>query len=361
MKRRNFIKSSIAASACGIAFFNDAKALLSEQTNFKSESFINFLNKYGEQNPPSMLYRDGQDIKSWQKAFHKKIRGLRGPLPERVGPVVEVLEEEQLSGYKRQLVRFPVSEISNGIAYILIPNNIKEKRPGIVALHGHAEHGIQSICGVKPGYPDPYELQAVQSGYVVIAPAWWGWFGLDGHLNRIGNRDRCNVIQMAASMYGFNVLDLHIQQGQAAVDVLSQLPQVDQSRIGCIGNSYGGRTAMWLTIFEDRIKAIVPSGCMNTFRERSLKLSSCALQYLPGVLQYGDVAELFSLIAPRPMQLQAGEGDGLITPKDRDAIKETAQKVYSLLDVEDNFDYVLHDKGHSLQWTYAERFLEKHL
>jgi hypothetical protein len=360
MNRRYFIKSTTAAGASGLFLTKLCKSNESEKI-FQGQSFIDFLQKYGEKNPPAMLYKDGQDIKVWQKGFREEMTRLRGPVPERVGHQIDVIEQKQLEGYKRQLVRFSVSEISDGIAYILIPDNIKEEVPGIVALHGHAEFGIQSICGVKPGYSAAYALEAVQSGYVVIAPAWWGWFGQDAHLSRVGKRDRCNVIQMAASMYGFNVLDLHIQLGQAAVDAISQLSQVNPNRIGCIGNSYGGRTAMWLTIFEDRIKACVPSGCMNRFRERSLKLSSCAIQTLPGVLQYGDVAELFGLIAPRPMQLQAGEGDGLITPKDRDDIKDFVQNVYSLLDVEEKFDYVLHDKGHSLQWAFAEMFLGKHL
>jgi dienelactone hydrolase len=162
-------------------------------------------------------------------------------------------------------------------------------------------------------------------------------------------------------MYGINVIDLHIQDGQAAIDVLASLPEVDADRIGCIGNSYGGRTTMWLTIFDERIKACVPAGCMNTFRERSLKLSSCGIQYLPGILQYGDVAEVFSLIAPRPMQLQAGAQDSLITPSDRDEIAATVRRAYGLLDVNANFDYVLHPERHLLLWDKVAPFLEKHL
>lgn len=177
----------------------------------------------------------------------------------------------------------------------------------------------------------------------------------------MGSRDRCNVIQMAAHMYGINVLDLHIQDGQAAVDVLMTRPEVDSSRIGCMGNSYGGRTAMWLTIFEPRIKACVSSGAMNTFRERSLKLSSCAIQYLPGLLKYGDVPDLYGLIAPRPLQLQAGEHDTLITPDDRDRIERTVRTVYSELDAEAHFDYVLHPGGHLLVWELAEPFMCRHL
>tara|TARA_A100001037_G_scaffold240749_1_gene220742 strand:- start:2657 stop:2812 length:156 start_codon:yes stop_codon:yes gene_type:complete len=50
-----------------------------------------------------------------------------------------------------------------------------------------------------------------------------------------------------------NVTDLQIQDGQAAIDVLADHPNVDGKQIGCIGNSYGERTTMWLTLFDQRI------------------------------------------------------------------------------------------------------------
>jgi pimeloyl-ACP methyl ester carboxylesterase len=206
-----------------------------------------------------------------------------------------------------------------------------------------------------------YALCAVRSGYVVIAPAWWGWPGRDGHVERVRARDKCNVIQMAASMYGVNVIDLHIQDAQAALDVLVSCPEVDAARIGCAGNSYGGRTAMWCAIFDERIRACVSSGAMNTFRERSLKLSSCGIQYPFGLLRWADVPELYGLIAPRALQLQAGEGDRLITPADRDAIRDTVRSVYRRLGAEDRFDYVLHDRGHMLMWEHAARFFAREL
>ena len=118
---------------------------------------------------------------------------------------------------------------------------------------------------------------------------------------------------------------------------------------------------MWLTVFDERIKACVPAGCMNHFRERSLKLSSCAIQYFHGLLRYGDVQEVFSLIAPRAMQLQAGKGDGLITNRDRDMIKTVVEKAYRLRKAGAKLEYVLHEKGHQLAWDSAEPFLRKHL
>lgn len=42
------------------------------------------------------------------------------------------------------------------------------------------------------------------------------------------------------------------------------------------------------------------------------------------------------------MQLQAGEGGGLITPEDRDGMLETVRNAYRSLGAGDRLDYVLH-------------------
>ena len=333
-----------------------------------AESFIDFLDAYGKSHPPRMVYQEAVEFSDWQIRFRGQVEALRGSLPERVPPQVEVAASEEADGHTRYLLRIPVSAFSVLPAYMLVPagTSAGECRPGLIVCHGHEPYGIDGICGVRgmdkgDNVRRAYGLSAVESGYVVLAPAWWGWTGRNGHLDRVGGRDKCNVIQMAAAMYGMNVADLHIQDGQAALDVLATWPGVDPGRIGCIGNSTGGRMTMWLTIFDERIRACVPAGCMNTFRERSLKLSSCGIQYLPGILRYGDVAELFSLIAPRPMQLQAGEGDALITPEDRDAIAKTVGQAYRFLGADEGFEYVFHPDGHLLRWDLAAPFLARHL
>ncbi len=333
-----------------------------------AESFVDLLDAYGREHPPSLSLGADEDIAEWQSRFRSAVESLRGPVPARVALSVDIAESVPEPGHTRHLLRIRVTRVSTLIAYLLVPDGIAdgERRPGLIVSHGHATYGIDSVCGVRgmdedDGARRAYARFAVRSGYVVLAPAWWGWAGRDGHLGRIGSRDRCNVIQMAAGMYGLNVTDLHIQDGQAAIDALSARPEVDPERIGCIGNSYGGRTTMWLTVFDERIRACVSAGAMNTFRERSLKLSSCGIQYLPGILRYGDTPELFSLIAPRPMQLQAGAGDGLITDEDRDHMEATVRRAYAALDASASYDYQAHPSGHLLDWERAAPFMAEHL
>ncbi|MFO7898837.1 MAG: dienelactone hydrolase family protein [Planctomycetota bacterium] len=327
-----------------------------------AESFVNVLDAWGAANPPRMARQEGEDVVAWQDRFRDALESLRGPLPDRVEPQAEIVESVEAGDHTRHRLRIPVSEVTTLAAYLLVPADLEpgERRPGLVALHGHHPNGIDALAGVVD-CKVPYALNAVRAGYVTIVPAWWGWPGRDGHLGLIGNRDKCNCIQMAAKMYGLNVLDLHVQDGRAAIDVLADRPEVDAERIGCIGHSYGGRTTMWLTLFDERVRAALSSGAMNTFRERSLKLTSCGIQYLPGLLRVGDVPELYSLIAPRPLQLQAGEGDPLITPADRDHIADVVLDTYESLDAETDFEFVLHAEGHTLAWDRAEAFFAAHL
>ena len=334
----------------------------------RAETFTAFLDAYGAGHPPRMVYERGGDFAEWQARFLGRLEALRGPLPARIEPEVEVVDAVGAEDHTRYVLRIPVSAFSTLPAYLLVPRGLSpgHRRPGLIAAHGHVKYGIDTLCGLRGMHEGDaarraYAVYAVRAGFVVLCPAWWGWTCRDGHLDRIGQRDRCNVIQMAAAMYGINVLDLHVQDGQAALDVLSSWAEVDPARIGCMCNSYGGRMTMWLSIFDNRVRACVASGCMNTFRERSLKLSSCAIQYLPGLLQYGDVPELFSLIAPRPMQLQAGEADPLISPEDRDDMEAKVRRAYRLSGAESNFEYVRHAEGHLLMWDSAAPFLEKYL
>jgi dienelactone hydrolase len=157
------------------------------------------------------------------------------------------------------------------------------------------------------------------------------------------------------------VLANHISDARICVDVLCDRGDVDSARLGCLGNSYGGRIAMYLSIFDQRIKACVASGCANLFRERTLKLKSCGVQCPFGLLEYGDVGELFSLVPPRSMQILVGELDELMNPADRDSIIEKVLRAYGCTGGLEGFDYALHPGGHRMVWEEAHRYLKAQL
>lgn len=333
----------------------------------ENRSFIDFLERYGRSVPPSMrLPENVKDYERWKAEFYEKLNVLLGSVPRRCDLTVETIKEDDHESYVSKLMIATVSEFSDLPFHVLIPKGMKEgeKRPGVLALHGHTAEGMEIITGYSEDAKKArncYGRYAAEAGYVVAAPAWWGWPGRNGHMDSVGNRDRCNVIQMEAAMYGLNVLTMHIQDGKTLVDVLSDMPEVDPERIACMGHSYGGRMSMWLSAFDERISACVASGCMNTFRERSLKLCCCGIQYLPGLLRYGDVQEVFSLIAPRPLQFIAGKNDPIQYAEDVKLILDTVRRAYVFEEGEDNLEYAEHEGGHDFAWELAWPFLKKHL
>src|SRR5439155_23219509 len=54
-----------------------------------------------------------------------------------------------------------------------------------------------------------------------------------------------------------------------AVDLLESLPFVDREAIGVIGHSLGGHNALFLAVFDERVKAVVSSCGFNVFAKHN--------------------------------------------------------------------------------------------
>jgi dienelactone hydrolase len=277
----------------------------------------------------------------------------------------EVMERVQEEDHIRERIHFYSMEGVRVSSYMLIPNDMKEgeRRPGILCLHGHTKDGKETIVGLSDSYRENpyrgYALDMVRAGFVTLTPDWWGWGEREEPNFRMGGRDKCNVKFMAAAMYGIPLLSLMIHDGQVALDYLISRPEVDSERIGCLGNSFGGRMTMYMTVFDQRIKACAPSGCANLFRERSSKLSSCGAQFFPGLLRYGDVGEIFSLTAPRPCLHIIGKQDPLLFEEDVEEIRQKVQTAYEMLDANEKVEFFVHDGGHYFRGDVAAKWFRK--
>ena len=76
----------------------------------------------------------------------------------------------------------------------------------------------------------------------------------------------------------------------AGIDLLQSLPAVDATKIGFIGHSYGGRTALLAPVFARRIKVSV-SKCGST-RLKKILAQNTGIQFdlvIPSFLTNGDI------------------------------------------------------------------------
>ncbi|MCK6473359.1 MAG: alpha/beta hydrolase family protein [Planctomycetes bacterium] len=265
------------------------------------------------------------DVDAWRAKLRAKIAELLGPLPEPAELKPERVGSEQLDGYRREKVVFHAERHMPIPAWVLVPDGIKpgERRPGILACHGHGWDAKDNVCGVDHGNPErrkyidearyDYAVQAVKLGYVAIAIDARGWNERgDGSNTPFGGRDKCNVNGNKASLLGYTLMGLNLFDHRRALDYLAQRADVDATRIGSVGLSFGGTMSMWMAALDERIKAAVVSGYLCTWQAFAVELNQfCGSQCCPGFARWGAMSDVAGLIAPRAVLIESGTRDAI--------------------------------------------------
>jgi dienelactone hydrolase len=261
---------------------------------------------------------DAANSKSPEKyeAARKKYRDIFyndvvGRFDEKVLPfnprTRKAYEAEKWTGYEVVLDVFP-DVIAYGI--LLLPKDLKkdEKRPVVVCQHG-LEGRPQDTIG-KDGYAyyKAFAAELANRGFITFAPQ-----------NLYIGHDKFRTLQRKANPLGKTLFSIIVPQHQQITDWLKTLPNVDGSRIGFYGLSYGGKSAM-------RIPPLVDNYCLSIcsadFNEWVWKNASTRSPYsyvwtpeyeifefdLGSTFNY---AEMAALIAPRPFMVERGHFDGV--------------------------------------------------
>lgn len=145
------------------------------------------------------------------------------------------------------------------------------------------------------------------------------------------------------------------------VDYLQSLPEVDDRRIGCAGLSLGGEMAMWLGAMDERIAVTVSAGFLTTMDH--MEQNHCMCWKFDGLRELVDFADIYSLIAPRPLQCQNGvlePPSQFYVPLARQTMEEV-RMIYRDLDRPENVILNVHEEGHVIDLPGLIYFFEKHL
>ena len=182
---------------------------------------------------------------------------VMGELPDpslRVPLDVKVLEEVTTEKYIRKKVTFASEPGDRVPAYLLIPHNLQGKAPAMLCLHQTTRIGKGEPAGLggRPTWNDANEL--AKRGYVCIVPDYPSF----GDYQYDFAQPRKSYISGSMKAIWNNL---------RAVDLLESLPRVDKSRIGCIGHSLGGHNALFTSVFDLRIRAVVTSCGFTAFHQ----------------------------------------------------------------------------------------------
>ena len=274
-------------------------------------------------------------------------------------------------GYTLQKYSLEICDNLNSAVFVLEPKNAKKSTPGVVALCGHG-YGVRHILNIsKSGrkkhfrYIDNYQknfaVELVKKGCTVIAPELFG-FGearLKKDLIKPFYISSCDEISHHLLPYGLTTASLRVYQAIKCIDVLMNMENVDKNRVGCMGISGGGLTALYASVLDERIRKIVISGYVNTFRDSILSMWHCPDNYIPDILRAGEIYDFASSLAPRELLIESGRKDKLFPIEASLEAHEKIRKVYALAGAEDKLHIDVFDGKHSVSGRKSFDFLSE--
>lgn len=288
--------------------------------------------KFGEYHSP-LKFADGSVVKTaadWAKrrdeilkTWHKRL----GPWPALVErPMVKKLETNERDGYTEHKVQVQASPEGKWVdGYLLVPKG-KGPFPAVVVPFYEPLTSIgQGAKGRGVGTHD-YGLQLVKRGFITLS------IGTPGSLDKLGGDTREALVQSGVTLRR-QPLTLLAYVAANCLTALAQMPEVDASRIGIIGLSYGGKWSMFASCLDQRFACAVWSDPGIVFNEKDSNVNYWEPWYLgydpktqrkPGVpsdknprtglykelIDAGaDLVDFHALMAPRPVLVSGGVQD----------------------------------------------------
>ena len=276
-----------------------------------------------------LLFADGSPVKTpadWQRR-RKEILvywlGVMGPWPPLIGrPKIERLESSRRENFTQTKVRVEIAPDGSTVdGYLLVPDGAKSA-PAVFVPFYEAETSVGQKENGEPLLAFGYEL--AKRGFVTLSvgspanDAWTPKVPQPGDAGRV-LQPLSYLAYIAANGY----------------QALASLPEVDPTRVGIVGHSYGGKWAMFASCLFDKYAAAAWSDGGIVWDEARPNVNFWEPWYLglepPGgvtrkrgvitpdsprtgayktLVETGhDLHELHALMAPRPFLVSGGSED----------------------------------------------------
>jgi dienelactone hydrolase len=314
------------------------------------------------------------DFKKWQKAFRPELKRILG---------LNILEAK-LAGYQPKAEKQSSEDIGYAIRerwmiwtepdvplpFILLrPKNGASKMGLVIAPHGHSKN-TELYAGI---YNDEKEresgeegernvaIQAVKEGYLAIAPTTRG-FGDTRTAEDLKDdaTSSCRTLLMHDILVGRTPIGDRVWDVSRLIDwALKNLP-VDPAKIVVTGNSGGGTVTLFAAACDTRISVALPSSYFCTFAGSIGSVHHCDCNYVPGVMQLGEMADVAGLIAPRPFCAVQGIKDNIFPIEESRKAFAHLKQIYSAAGVPNNCELYEGQEGHRYYKAGVWPFVAKH-
>ncbi len=256
------------------------------------------------------------------------------PLPLDVEETdVQVADDDE-----RQFLSFASTATRRVEAVLTLPAGIQQPVPAVVSIHGHGGDRLAV-----------YDPDSIYKGFAAELPR----LGIATIAVDVGQHE---VFEQGRSLMGERLWDL-----RRCLDLLCQHRLVDSARIGCAGLSLGGEMAMWLGAMDERVAAQVSAGFLTTMDQ--MEQNHCMCWKFEGLRELVDFADLYAMMAPRPLMCQNGLQESetqFWVPLARRALTEI-EPAYADNDASDRLCLHVHPGGHEIDLPALLDFFQRRL
>ena len=285
--------------------------------------------------------RSKQDALVWQKELREKLFNIlklddliandtKTPFYSRV------LTSREKGKYQLQEIEMNTTSKRRIKILLTLPENLKCPFPAVVCIHGHG--GNRSVVYDDKSIYKGFATALAEKGYVTIS-------------TNVGQHE---VYEKNRILMGERLWDL-----KRCVDYLESLPEVDKSKIGCAGLSLGGEMAMWLGAMDELIAVTVSAGFLTVMDQ--MEQNHCMCWKFDGLRELVDFADIYSMIAPRPLMCQNGLKEPetqFCVPLAQKAMKEI-KVIYDDFGCSEKAVLKVHNGSHEVDLPSLLAFFEK--
>ncbi|WP_153555915.1 alpha/beta hydrolase [Roseimaritima sediminicola] len=293
------------------------------------------------------LLRSASTAERWEAnraELVKRMQSIMGELPPKpaaAAPRWEVLSETDCGIYVRKHIRYLSEPRCWTPAYLCVPkqaadsvapNEADTPLPAVLCLHPTDNvNGNKVVVGLGGRANRQYAAELAERGYVTLAPAYPLLADYQPDLEQLG--------------WESGTLKA-IWDNMRGVDLLQSLPYIDDQAIGAIGHSLGGHNAVYTAVFDPRIRVIVSSCGLDSYRDYyggdranwEGGRGWTSQRYMPRLAQYQDrlseipfdFHEMIAALAPRATLIVAPLHDSNFRPESVDKIARAARPIFEL-------------------------------
>ena len=225
-------------------------------------------------------------------------------------------ETVRKSRYTRSRIRFTGAEGDPIHAFLLIPDG-SGPFPAVLVHHQHhgQRHlGKSEVCGLAGDPLQAFGPALARKRFLVLAPDSICFE--DRRANRSGIEPAEGDVaqhynEMAyALLRGDTLMRRVLADSALGISLLHGHPQADGDRIGILGHSYGGSTALFHGALDERIRFACASGAAGSYHHRMANDVGIELsQVIPSFPRHFDTPDLLACFTPRPVLVVSAEED----------------------------------------------------